>query len=68
MTRHDELLTPEQISGDLPDQVDVVVVGAGAAGCVMAARFSEEPECRVLVMEAGSTTGPSRTHGLRVQP
>ncbi|QJU53190.1 GMC family oxidoreductase N-terminal domain-containing protein [Herbiconiux sp. KACC 21604] len=32
---------------------DVVVVGAGAAGCALAARLSEDPWRRVLVLEAG---------------
>jgi choline dehydrogenase len=37
---------------------DVAVLGGGAAGCVLAARLSEEPDRRVCLVEAGPDYGP----------
>jgi choline dehydrogenase len=37
---------------------DVVVLGGGSAGCVLAARLSEDPSYRVALVEAGPDHGP----------
>ena len=40
-----------------PVQYDIVVVGGGTAGCVLAARLTEEPDRTVCLVEAGPDYG-----------
>ena len=34
-------------------QADVLILGGGSSGCVMAARLSQDPARRVVLVEAG---------------
>jgi choline dehydrogenase-like flavoprotein len=50
------------VSDDDVGRCDYVIVGAGSAGCVLAARLSEDPDVRVVLIEAGDRDSQPEIH------
>ena len=50
---HEVRKNQQELAARIGEPFDYIVCGAGTAGCVVAARLAEDPDLRILLIEAG---------------